>query len=335
MTDDIIKRPPDSTALDRPSTLTQEEAERLADTLKAGRSENTKATYAFLWKQWEAWCSTNGHQALPAVPEVLALYLSDMVAGGKSINTARTALTAIAVAHKLAEAGRPDKHDRVRETMAALRRRYPEAKVKPKKAVTVELLTRMLVDLDPRTKRGARDRAILLLGFSGAFRRSELAGLNVEDLFWVDGGLAVRLTHSKTNQEGDEEWVRIGSDGSAIDPVRAVRHWLDLADLHKGPVFVGIHKTGSLHSKHMTPKLVAMIVQRQVEKAGLDPEEYGAHSLRAGFVTAAFEQNVGAQDIMLVTRHTQFNQVLEYRRPPDPRETGVKVTVRLGAKETP
>lgn len=81
MTDDIIKRPDNPTALDRPSTLTQEEAERLADTLKAGRSENTKATYAFLWKQWEAWCSTNGHSPLPAVPEVLALYLSDMVAG--------------------------------------------------------------------------------------------------------------------------------------------------------------------------------------------------------------------------------------------------------------
>lgn len=330
---DIIKANPG--ALGTPTTLRPEEAERLGETLKYGRSENTKKTYASAWKAWESWCQARSHSPLPASPEVLALYVADIVAAGKSLNTARMAVTAVGVAHKLSGAGRPDRADCVKETLAALRRKHPEAKAHPKRAVTVELLRKLVADLDPRSLRGSRDRALLLLGFCGAFRRSELAGLNVEDLFWVDGGLAIRLTHSKTNQEGDEEWVRIGSDGSDIDPVVAVRHWLDLADLHKGPAFVGIHKTGSLHKRHLTPKLVNALVQAQVKKAGLDPETFGAHSLRAGFVTEAFAQDVAAQEIMLVTRHKQFNQVLEYRRPPDPRETGVKPTVRLGPKETP
>ena len=331
MTTDLTRR--STNALGKPTELSQEEAERLGETLKAGRSQNTKATYAAAWKAWELWCQVHGHTPLPADPEVIALYVSDLVSSGRALNTARMAVTAIGVAHKLSGSGRPDRDDKVRETLSALRRRFPESKAKPKLAVTVSILTRMLEDLEPKSLRGARDRAILLLGFSGAFRRSELAGLNIEDLFWVEGGLAIRLTRSKTNQEGDLEWIRIGSDGSAIDPVVAVRHWLDKADLHEGPLFVGIHKSGALHKKHLTPKLIAMLVQKQAKKVGLDPEEFGAHSLRAGFVTEAFAQDVSAANIMMVTRHKQFNQVLEYRRPPDPRETGVQVIVRLGEKK--
>lgn len=321
-------------ALGQASSISQEEAERLGDTLKAGRAENTKLAYAKAWRYWEEWCREHGHCPIPAEPDVLALYLSDRVASGRAINTARMTLHAVGVAHKLAGLPRPDRHDRVRETMAALRRRYPEAKAKPKHAVTAELLRKMLADLDPRSLRDSRNRAILLLGFSGAFRRSELAGLNVEDLFWVEGGLAVQLTHSKTNQEGATEWVRIGSDGSDIDPVAAVRHWLDKADLHKGPVFVGVHKSGSLHHKHITPEVINNLVRKQVKKAGLDSKVFGAHSLRAGFVTEAFDQQASLGDIMLVTRHRQVNQVMHYRRPPDPRTGSVSVVVRLGEKKS-
>lgn len=324
----IIVRPPTGLG----GTLAPEDAERLRETLQHGRSENTKRAYEAAGKHWAAWCAQRGHCACPAEPEVLCAYLSDRMADGSAYNTVALALAAISVFHRTQGFDPIGKHWKVRETMASLRRQYPGKRAHPKAAITVDVLQRMVESLPPN-KRGARDRALILLGFAGAFRRSELVALQVKNLDWVDGGLAVWVERSKTDQESLGAWVRIGSDGSLFDPVVAVRHWLDLAEINDGPVFRPIHRSGAVFPRAMVPQVVIDVVLKALKAADLDPTLYGAHSLRAGFVTECFQQGVGLDKIMAVTRHKSVAVAMGYNRPADPAVTGVGVTVRLGERK--
>jgi integrase len=167
----------------------------------------------------------------------------------------------------------------------------------------------------------ARDRAIVLTGFAGAFRRSEIVGIRLEDLTWTDAGVTVNLRTSKTDQEGKGRLVGIASTGNAHDPVQALRTWLNERALLKGagenpfvfPAFTG--RGGWLREGHLTPQEVALIVKEGLRRIGVDPARYSGHSLRAGHVTTALEQdNVSIQDLMLQTGHTNLNMLLRYRR---------------------
>ena len=162
---------------------------------------------------------------------------------------------------------------------------------------------------------GARDRALLLLGFAGAFRRSELVGIDVEDLGFREEGLVVTLRRSKTDQEGEGRRVGIpyGSD-PATCPFRAVRAWLKLSGIDSGPLFRPIDRRGRLGPSRLTDKSVALLVKRYVKDVGLDPARFSGHSLRAGLVTAAALAGASERSIMAQTGHRSPNMVRRYIR---------------------
>jgi len=165
----------------------------------------------------------------------------------------------------------------------------------------------------PNNLRGTRDRALLLLGFGGAFRRSELAALTVEDLEEVEGGLRVHIQKSKTDQEGAGEVVPV-IRGNGSCPCRAVKEWLDAAGIESGPVFRRMAKGGKICDNGLTPHSIGTIVKRYAKKAGLDPADYSGHSLRAGFLTSAAENGAGLFAMMNISRHRSVETVRTYVR---------------------
>ena len=166
------------------------------------------------------------------------------------------------------------------------------------------------------TPKAKRDRAILCLGFSGAFRRSELVALNVEDLAFGQDGLRIIIRRSKTDQEGAGRELLV-PHGSRIRPVEAVREWLDAAGIESGPVFRSISKSGRVSDGALGAKRVAILVQDCAKAIGRDPAEFGAHSLRAGFVTSAVEAGARIDKIKEVSRHRSTEVLLGYVRSAD------------------
>jgi len=247
---------------------------------RESRAPNTRRAYRADWADFTAWCQTQSRTALPASPETLVLYLSDRADTLKTATLQRR-LTAIAQAHKAADLETPTTDRAVRRVMTGIRRQNGTAQEGKAPAVTREI--RAMVDHLPPTLRGQRDRALLLLGFAGAFRRSELVSLDVGDLAWNEDGLTARLRRSKTDQEGAGRTVGIPYGSKpATCPVRAVRAWLAAAEITDGPLFRGVDPHNNLRRTRLSDKTVARVVKAAAEAAGFDPMHYASHSLRAG-----------------------------------------------------
>ena len=162
---------------------------------------------------------------------------------------------------------------------------------------------------------GIRDRALLLVGFAGAFRRSELVGLDIADLDFNHDGLTVTLRRSKTDQEGEGRKVGLpyGSNPSTC-PVRSLQAWIEASAIEAGPVFRSVNRHGRLQPDRLSDKAVALVVKRRAEAAGLDPSRYAGHSLRAGLATAAANAGVSERAIMAQTGHRSVQMVRRYIR---------------------
>jgi site-specific recombinase XerD len=165
----------------------------------------------------------------------------------------------------------------------------------------------------PDTLAGKRDRALLLLGFAGAFRRSELMALDVQHLTESDEGLRVLIAASKTDQDGEGATVAIAR-GTEACPVRAVREWLDAAGIESGPIFRPINKAGVVGAQRLTDQSVALIVKAYAGHAGLDAKLFAGHSLRAGFLTSAAGNGASIFKMMDVSRHKSVDTLRGYVR---------------------
>jgi integrase len=163
---------------------------------------------------------------------------------------------------------------------------------------------------------GVRDRALLGLGFAGAFRRSELVALQVEDLTEVPDGLRVLIRHSKTDQEGQGQEIAI-LRGVRICPVEAVQQWLARAEINSGPVFREVKKGGKVQAAALSAQSVALLIKRYAVRAGLDPKVFAGHSLRAGFLTSAAEHGASIFKMMDVSRHKSVDTLRGYVRRAD------------------
>lgn len=170
--------------------------------------------------------------------------------------------------------------------------------------------TRLMVATCEDDRAGMRDRALLLLGFGGAFRRSELVGLDVADLEFGTGGMTVTIPRSKSDQEGAGQRVGIpyGSNPET-GPMRNVRAWLEVTAITAGPVFRAVNRWGHVAEVRLSDRVVALVVKRRAELAGLDPTCFGGHSLRAGLAMSAAEAGVGKRCIMNHTRHKSLPMV--------------------------
>src|SRR5438128_1878915 len=266
-------------------------ADRARDYAAAARAANTIRAYRADWRDFSAWCDEAGLQALPATPDTVALYLTSQ-AGRKKISTLQRRLSSISQAHQVAGLESPTRSAAVRLVWAGIRRTHGTAQV-GKAPTLVEDLQAMVGAMAPR-RRGQdwrllelRDRALLLLGFAGAFRRSELVGLDLEDLEFSRAGLVVRLRRSKTDQEGQGRRIGIPrGQRAATCPLISLQAYLKAAGIDSGPLFRGVNRHGQLQGR-LSDRTVALVVKRRVEVVGLDPERFAGHSLRAGLATSA------------------------------------------------
>lgn len=280
------------------------------------RAENTRRAYASQWRGFTAWCTARKVCPLPAVGPDVAIYLAELADAGRAPAGISLALTAISQQHVLAGLDSPRAHRAAKETWKGIRRKLGTAQV-GKEPLLVDGLKRAL-DALPATLAGLRDRALLLLGFSIASRRSELVALRVEDLLEVRQGLEVLIRKSKTDQEGKGQRVAVllgTTEGTC--PVRAVRAWLAASGIKSGPIFQAISRWGKLSGRPLAGHYVATLVKRAAVAAGLSVAELSGHSLRAGFATAAAMAGASEREIMKTTRHASVAMVQRYIRRAD------------------
>ncbi len=294
-----------------PATLA-DVAERAVDYARQAKAENTRRAYRSDWRDFTAWCAENGVSPMPAPPAIVGLNLTARAATLKTSTLGRR-LTAISQAHRAK--GRPldMRHPAIRETWAGIRRSKGTMQRGKAPAVTADLKA-MVAEL-PDTLRGVRDRALLLVGFSGAFRRSELVAVDVDDCEFTRDGLVITLRRSKTDQDGAGRKVGLpyGSN-PATCPIRSLQAWLEVAGIEDGPVFRSIRKGGRVQDARLSDRSVALIVKRAATASGLDPAIYAGHSLRAGLVTSAAAAGVPERAIMAQTGHKSLVTLRRYIR---------------------
>lgn len=281
-----------------------------ADLAREGKSSATRRAYASDWRVFAQFCAIAGADPLPARPETVAAFIASRVRDGAKFSTIRRSIAAISYAHRLAGADAPAKAGPVQAVLAGARRRIGVA-VDAKAPATARSLTGMLKRI-PDTIRGKRDRALLLLGFAAALRRSELVALNVEDLERQAEGLVVHIRRSKTDQAGAGHSVAVPRGGK-LKPVQAVEEWLDAAGITEGAVFRSVGKGGAVGGR-LSAQAVADVVKDRAAAAGLEPSRFSGHSLRAGFVTSALEAGADVLKVMDVTRHKSVETLKGYDR---------------------
>ena len=252
---------------------------------RQSKAENTIRGYRSDWKDFCGWCDRRGTGPLPASPETVASYMADCAGRLKSGSIQRR-LNAIAEAHKATGLESPTASGIVRNTFKGIRRTIGTAATQKAPALTQDI--RAMVAAADEGRIGHRDRALILLGFAGAFRRSELVGLDVADLTFNRDGLTVLLRRSKTDQEGQGRKIGLpyGSNPDTC-PVRVAQAWLELAGVTMGPVFRSINRHGHVQEGGLSSIDVARVVKKLAERTGLDPAKYAGHSLRAGHATCA------------------------------------------------
>lgn len=280
----------------------------------AAKADNTLRAYQADWKDFREWCEAHRLQPLPAAPETVALYLTDRASNLKASSLARR-LTTINRAHQAA--GQPSpatmQNAVVSEVWKGIKRRKGTSQQGKKPFLTSDL-RRVIAELPPDLP-GLRDRALLLVGFAGGFRRSELAALRVEDLETTPDGLIVRLGKSKTDQEGQGRKVALpfGSDPQTC-PVRTLDAWRDQGGITSGPVFRAIGRGGAVSDRALHADSVGYLVKRAAARAGLESAEYAGHSLRAGLATQAATNGASEYAIMKQTGHRSLATVRRYIR---------------------
>ncbi|MBN1890352.1 MAG: tyrosine-type recombinase/integrase [Thermoflexales bacterium] len=291
-------------------TVYTDQARRYAGNSKAA---NTKRAYKVAWGDFERFCGGRDLSTLPADVSTVVEYLTDLADRGQKMSTIKVKRAAISFAHVAARQQDPTQHGDVKILMAGIARTLGTRKAK-KAAVTVEELQAMIAALDTSTLAGKRDKALLLVGFAGGFRRSELVGLDVANIR-VNGKLVITLPKSKTDQEGEGLQKHIlPLDGSDLCPVLALRDWLDAAGIQSGPVWRNFDIDGNLTGDRLTAQSVALIVKRAAKAAGLDWRAFSGHSLRAGFITSAHVAGADTADIMAQTGQKSSETVRGYIR---------------------
>lgn len=295
-----------------PAPAITDELRSARDYAAAEKSDATRLAYGRDWQDFVGFCDARGVAlALPADGATLAAYVASLADRGRKWSTIRRRVAAIAYAHRLKGLTPPDQAESVKAVLRGIRNSIGVAVVRKAPAVA-KTIAAMLKKL-PDTITGKRDRALLLLGFAAARRRSELVALDVPDLEFVDLGVIVHVRRSKTDQEGRGEIVAV-PNGKRLQPVKALREWLAAAGITEGPVFRPINKGGRVLPRRLTDRSVALIIKRHAAAAKLDPEIFSGHSLRAGFVTQALEDDVDTFRIMGITLHRDINTLRDYDR---------------------
>jgi len=297
-----------------PAVVSQHDVTQYTEAAKRyaskSRSDNTLKAYASAWREFEKFA---GAGALPASPQTVIAYLVALADNGAKVSTIGVKLAAVSFRHKADKLTDPTEHEDVKLVVAGIRRELGTRPAK-KAPVTLDDLRKMVEACDSGTLAGKRDRALLLLGWAGAFRRSELTALDISDL-QINGAIKVMLKKSKSDQEGQGMVKTIPAiDDPTLDPVHALRSWLDASGIRSGAIFRKISRWDVMSEARLTSQSVALVVKSLAERAGLDPRQFSGHSLRSGFITAAATAGAQEWQIMEVSGHKSTTVLRQYIR---------------------
>lgn len=295
-----------------PSTgLTNCVSEVVRQFIAEATSASTRRAYRSDLQIFAMWCETRGLLILPSSATIVADFLASQAKDGISPSTLNRRIAAIRYAHEAAGHESPTTDKLVSITLKGIRR-ITGMRASKKRAATVDKIYQMTAHCNTKTLQGKRDKAILLLGFAGAFRRSELVALTVADIEEVTDGLKVLIRKSKTDQEADGQMIAILN--GRLNIVGVLNDYLRTAGITEGAIFRPITKHGKLRKQTLSDRSVADIVKRYAAAAGLDPKEFSGHSLRAGFITSAAESGANLFKIMDISRHKSMQTVQGYVR---------------------
>lgn len=277
----------------------------ITELVHAAISDNSRIAYQADLKHFIAWGGK-----IPCQPDDIAHYLA-AYAGQLSIATLSRRLVSISKAHTSQCLASPTKSDLVKAVMRGMRRKYGTAQRQVTPAIKEDVLA-MLKNL--AGIKGVRDKALMLVGFAGAFRRSELVSLTVEDVAFGKRGVLIHLRRGKTDQEGQGRKVAIPFARGSICAVHSMQEWLNASGISTGLIFRGINRHGKISEFGITPQSVALVIKECAQAAGLDSTKYSGHSLRSGLVTSAAQAGVSSWKIRQQTGHKSEEMLARYIR---------------------
>jgi len=293
-----------------------DDAVRIAAALDAAHAESTRIVYAHTWRVWERWCAGRGIPALPADPSALAAYLVERAATGTAVASLNMACTAIRHMHRQHRLPNPAEDELVRQVRLGLRRTYGTAPRRLARPLTLADIGQILSAIDRSAPIGARDAAIILLGYASAMRGSELVALYLGDVEFKPAGLLLTVRQSKTDQEGHGQVVAVAHGShAATDPVAALAAWRKIRGDQPGALFTRIWAS-RISDQPLGNHVVARMLRERAVASGLDGTRITAHSLRAGHATTAAMAGVSLNWIAAQTRHKDLSVLVNrYIRP--------------------
>jgi site-specific recombinase XerD len=289
-------------------------ADEFALVLKFARAEkapSSRRAYRSDFNLFTRWCDVRSLCPLPATPEALAAFLASEAKRGVKPSSITRRVAGIRHANRLAGFEAPNISELVKATLRGIRRTIGTAPNR-KQPLTAELI-RAVVAVMPNTLIGIRDRALLLLGFAGALRRSELVALDVDDLKETKEGVRLRIRASKTDAEKSGATIAI-PHGKKLCPVAAIHTWLKAARIGEGAIFRSIYKGGRVSPHRLSDRSVADIIKQYIDNIGADSARFSGHSLRAGFLTSAAKHGATLAKMMATSRHKSPETLLGYVR---------------------
>ena len=283
--------------------------------LKSSKSDNTLRAYKSDFKDFGLFCAKNGFKSLPSEPKVISLYLTHLSTKDIKMSTLKRRLVSIGVIHKLKGHYLDAKHPSIIENIMGIKRRKGSSQ-KGKKPILISDLKLLIKAIDKQKNdeiKKLRDRTIILIGFSGGFRRNEIVSLNYDDLEFMPEGLKITLRRSKTDQYGEGSLKGLPYfDNPEYCPVLSTKKWLNFSKINTGPVFRRFNKGSKLSEKRLTDQTVALLIKQYLKLAGIDSRNFSGHSLRSGFATSAAESGVEERSIMAMTGHKSTEMVRRY-----------------------
>ena len=283
--------------------------------LQSSKANNTIRAYKSDFNDFSLFCIQNGFKSLPSEPKIVSLYLTHLSTKDIKMSTLKRRLVSIGVIHKLKGHYLDTKHPSIIENIMGIKRRKGSVQ-KGKKPILINNLKDIINTIDKEKKdeiKKIRDRSIILIGFSGGFRRNEIVSLDYDDLDFVPEGLKITLKRSKTDQFGEGTLKGLPYfDSSQYCPVLSLKKWIETSNIKSGPLFRRFSKGSKLTDYRLTDQTVALLIKKYLNLAGIDSKNYSGHSLRSGFATTAAESGAEERSIMAMTGHKSTEMVRRY-----------------------
>ena len=283
--------------------------------LQSSKANNTVRAYKSDFNDFGLFCAQNGFKSLPSEPKIVSLYLTHLSTKDAKMSTLKRRLVSIGVIHKLKGHYLDTKHPAIIENIMGIKRRKGSVQ-KGKKPILINSLIQLINVIDQQNRKEIkklRDRSIILVGFSGGFRRNEIVSLDYDDLDFVPEGLKISLRRSKTDQFGEGFTKALPYfDNPQYCPVLSLKKWIEISKIASGPVFRRFSKGSKLSNNRLTDQTVALLIKEYLKLAGIDSKNYSGHSLRSGFATSAAESGVEERSIMAMTGHKSTEMVRRY-----------------------